>query len=75
MPENREEFTAFIEDAMQTRGIECDNKFKELPEELKRQLLEEARKLFANSKKRKKKQQQDTESEDKEEELEVIESN
>jgi excinuclease UvrABC ATPase subunit len=73
LPENREEFTAFIEDTMQAHGIECDNKFKELPEETKRQVLEEARKLFANSKKRKKKQQQDMESEDKEE-VEVIES-
>ena len=73
LPENREEFTASIEDVMQAHGIECDNKFKELPEEQKRQLLEEARNLFANIKKRKKKQQQDEESEDKE--VEVAASN
>lgn len=73
LPENREELTAFIEDVMQAHGVECDNRFKELPEEQKRQLLEEARNLFANSKKRKKKQQQDEESEDKE--VEVMTSN
>lgn len=71
LPENREEFTAFIEDVMQAHGIKCDNKFKGLPEEQKRQLLEEARNLFAKSKKRKKIQQEDKESEDKEE-VEVV---
>jgi excinuclease UvrABC ATPase subunit len=67
LPENREEFTAFIEDTMQAHGIECDNKFKELPEETKRQLLEEARKLFANNKKRKRKQQEEQKEEEQEE--------
>jgi len=74
LPENREEFTAFIEDVMQAHGIECDNKFKELPEEQKRQLLEETRNLLASNKKRKKRQQQDKESEDKQE-VEVVASN
>lgn len=70
LPENREEFTAFIEDAMLTHGVECDNKFKELPEETKTQLLEDARKLFANSKKRKKKQQNEKEGQEQEQEQE-----
>jgi len=74
LPENREEFIASIEDVMQAHGIECDEKFKELPEEQKRQLLEEARNLFIRSKKRNKKQQLDEESEDKEE-IDVIASN
>jgi ElaB/YqjD/DUF883 family membrane-anchored ribosome-binding protein len=76
LPENREELTASIEDVMQAHGIECDERFKELPEEQKRQLLEEARNLFIRSKKRKKKQQQDEESKDKDkEEIEAIASN
>lgn len=74
LPENREEFTAFIEDVMQTHGIECDNKFTGLPEEQKRQLLEEARNLFAKSKKRKKRQQQDNEESEAKEEVEVVAS-
>jgi len=72
LPENREEFTASIEDVMQAHGIECDAKFTELPEEQKRQLLEEARNLFARSKKRKKRQQENKESEDKEEVIVVV---
>jgi len=69
LPENREELNAFIEDVMQAHGIECDNRFKELSEEQKRQLLEEARNLFV--KKRKRRQQHDKESGDKEE-VEVV---
>lgn len=52
LPENREEVIAYTEDAMQAKGIECDNRVKELSEDDLKALVEEMRKLRSRKKKK-----------------------
>ena len=51
-----------IEEILDAKGIECDNKIKELPEEKIKEILEEVRKLRDKVKK-KKRQQEEQQSE------------
>jgi hypothetical protein len=72
LPQNRQEMIDYTEDVLQSKGIECDKRIAELPQEQMQEILDEARKLRARGKKNKKKQgQQQEEQEQKEEEKEV----
>lgn len=67
LPENREEVIAYTEDAMQAKGIECDNRVKELSEDDLKALVEEMRKL--RSRKKKKPEEQEEKEQEKEQEV------
>lgn len=63
LPENREEVIAYTEDAMQAKGIECDNRVKELSEDDLKALVEEMRKLRSRKKKKPEEQEEKLRSE------------
>ncbi len=67
LPENKVEIIDYTEDVLQAKGIECDNRIAEMPEDQLKEILEQVRKLRQN-KKRKQKQEQDEEGESKAEE-------
>ena len=72
LPENREEVIAYTEDAMQAKGIECDNRVKDLSDEDLKALVEEMRRLRSRKKKKKPvEQEQEQEQEEKKEAQEV----
>lgn len=66
LPEDRQEIIDLTEEILDAKGIECDNKIKDLPDEQMKEILEEVRKLREKVKK-KKRQQQDEESEEEQE--------
>jgi hypothetical protein len=75
LPENKDEIISYTEDVLQAKGIECDKRISEMPEEQIREILEEVRKLRKNKKKSKGKKSKDETDEDKEkEEVEVAAS-
>jgi hypothetical protein len=63
LPENRDEIIAYTEDAMQAKGIECDNRVKELSEEDLKALVEEMRKLRSRKKKKPEESEEDKKQE------------
>lgn len=74
LPENTDEIIAYTEDVLQAKGIECDKRISEMPEEQIKEILEEVRKLRKNKKSNKKKGEEQEADEDKEE-VEVVASN
>jgi hypothetical protein len=71
LPENKVEIIGYTEDVLQAKGIECDNRIAEMPEDQLKEILEQVRKLRRNKKKKqhnKQKQEQEEESESKTEE-------
>jgi hypothetical protein len=71
LPENKDEIIAYTEDVLQAKGIECDKKISEMPEEQIKEILEEVRRLRKNKKKSGVRKSEDEADEDKEEEVEV----
>jgi rRNA pseudouridine-1189 N-methylase Emg1 (Nep1/Mra1 family) len=68
LPENKDEIIAYTEDVLQARGIECDKRISEMPDEQIREILEEVRKLRKNKKKSGGNNSEDKTDEDKEKE-------
>jgi len=71
LPENKDEIIAYTEDVLQAKGIECDKRISEMPEEQIREILEEVRKLRKNKKKSSGKKSENEKDEDKNTEEEV----
>lgn len=72
LPENRQDIIDSTEDVLQARGIECDNRIKELPQEKLQEILEDVRRLREKKKaKRKQRQQEEGEEEEEQEEEEA----
>ena len=75
LPENTDEIIAYTEDVLQAKGIECDKRISEMPEEQIKEILEEVRKLRKNKKKKSNnnnnEKTDDERNEDREEEEEV----
>jgi ElaB/YqjD/DUF883 family membrane-anchored ribosome-binding protein len=62
LPQNRQEIIDLTEEILDAKGIECDNKIKELPEEKIKEILEEVRKFREKIKKKKKQAQEELEA-------------
>ena len=62
LTQNRQEIIDLTEEILDAKGIECDNKIKELPEEKIKEILEEVRKLREKIKKKKKQAQEELEA-------------
>ena len=73
LPENKVEMIDYTEDVLQAKGIECDKRISEMPEDQLKEILEQVRKLRRNKRKKTEQQQENgDESESKgEEELSV----
>jgi ElaB/YqjD/DUF883 family membrane-anchored ribosome-binding protein len=52
LPQNRQEMIDYTEDVLQSKGIECDKRISELPQEQIKEILDEVRKLRARGKKK-----------------------
>lgn len=70
--QHRDEILAYIEDVLQAKGIECDNRISELSKEQLKEVLEEVRKLRDKKKNKKKKQENDSEDKEELEEISVM---
>src|SRR5215216_3510138 len=73
LPENKDEIIAYTEDVLQAKGIECDKRISEMPEEQIREILEEVRKLRKNKKKSSGKKSEDETDEDEHKDKEEVE--
>ena len=64
LPENRQDIIDSTEDVLQARGIECDSRIKELPQEKLQEILEEVRRLREKKKARRNQRQQEQQQEE-----------
>jgi ribosomal protein L12E/L44/L45/RPP1/RPP2 len=68
LPNNKQDIIESTEDILQARGIECDNRIKELSKKQLKEILEDVRNLREKKKAERKQQQEQQQQQDQQQE-------